>query len=133
MSVQPCEEGQVTLGPNLSPQLTCPATSIDPRQKPPGAEQPPGTQSLALLQPVPSAGSTHDPPQHVPRTCPARKHICKPFGVFAVQLHSPAEHPIELFAQVLFPHVPQLFGSVCRSTHLPLHEVCPEGHLHIPA
>jgi hypothetical protein len=34
-----------------------------------------------------------------------------PFGVFAVQTHWPAEHPMELVAQEFKPHDPQLFGS----------------------
>ena len=55
-----------------------------------------------------------------------------PFGVFAVQAHCPAEHPIWFAAHVFAPQAPQLFGSDCRSTHVPLHEVHPDLHVHFP-
>ena len=56
-----------------------------------------------------------------------------PLGVFAVQAHWPAEHPIWFIAQEFAPHAPQLFGSDCRSTHAPLHKVSPVLHTHLPA
>ena len=35
----------------------------------------------------------------------------------------------EPFPQTV-PHVPQLFGSLCSSTHVPLHDVSPFVHEH---
>ena len=106
---QPCDEEQTTYAPELSEQLTCPGTPTVPRQKP-LAEQPPGTQSAADLQPEKYWGRTHAPPQHVPRPWSGRKQNV-PFGVFGAQAHWPAEHPMDLVAQKLLPQFPQLFGS----------------------
>jgi hypothetical protein len=50
----------------------------------------------------------------------------------AVQAHWPEEHPIWFIAQEFAPQAPQLFGSDCRSTHTPLHEVNPALHVHFP-
>jgi len=93
----------------VAEQLTCPPTLTVPRQKPPGPVHPPGTQSAAVLQPEKNAGRTHAPPQQTPRTCPGRMQSL-PFGVFVMQTHWPAEHPIPLFAQ-LEPQFPQLLAS----------------------
>ena len=70
--------------------------------------QPPGTQSVAVLQPELNGGSTHDPPQQTAATPPARVHGV-PFGVLAVQTHWPPVQAMLLAAQ-LVPHAPQLFA-----------------------
>lgn len=132
MLEQPCDALQTTYAPELAEQLTCPATLAVPIQKPPEPVQPPGTQSLSVLQPWKFAGRTHLPDQQTPRTSPGRLQSL-PFGVLPRQVHWPAEHPIPLFAQVDSPHVPQFFGSELRSTHAPLHKVSPALHRHCPA
>jgi hypothetical protein len=45
-------------------------------------------------------------------------------------LHVPALHVAPLPHEC--PQAPQLFGSVCSSTHAPLHETSPLGHAHAP-
>jgi hypothetical protein len=42
--------------------------------------------------------------------------------------HVPAEHAVP--APHAVPQLPQLFGSFCSSTHAPLQELCPAGHVH---
>jgi hypothetical protein len=55
-----------------------------------------------------------------------------PFGVFAVQTHSPPEHAM-LRAEQLTPHEPQLLASDWTFAHAPLQEVSPVLQVHVPA
>ena len=115
---QPSDAMQLIVAPSLAEQLTLPGTSIVPRQNPPGPEQPPGTQSDALLQSMPRAGSTHAPSQQDPRAWPGRQHNV-PFGVFPLQTHWPPEHTSE--SPQPKEHAPQLVRSDWMFTHAPLH------------
>jgi len=107
--VHPSDTLQVIVAPSFAEQLTSPDTSIVPRQNPPGAEQPPGTQSAAVLQSLPSAGNTHEPCQQLPRTWPGREHRA-PFGVFPPHVQMPAEQTS--WSPQPIAHPPQYFGSV---------------------